>query len=133
LVAVSVLGWKVRTNARSFEQVEAAIAVLLSGEAEELVTSTDHSANQIASAPIFDQAMPLPMPNPALLDVLLPAYAPCQHLPGRGGSCREAVWQPQRGYIPCGFLGATGELHEVRVVMVFAEPAILTRTRTSIR
>lgn len=62
------------------------------------------------------------LPNPAIMDVLLPAYAPCPHFRSRGGSCREAVWSPEQGLVPRGFLGATGELHEVRLVMVFAEP-----------
>ena len=38
------------------------------------------------------------------------------------GKCREAKWDPQRGHVPRGFLGSTGEPEEVEVVMVFSEP-----------
>lgn len=57
-------------------------------------------------------------PNRRLFDALVEAYQPCRQF----GTCREAVWNPQRGHIPRGFLGATGELSDVEVVMVFAEP-----------
>lgn len=57
-------------------------------------------------------------PNPQLLALLLEAYRPCQNF----GICREAKWSPADGHIPRGFLGATGELSEVEVVMVFSEP-----------
>ena len=57
-------------------------------------------------------------PNPALFDVLQEAYAPCVNF----GVCREARWQPADGHMPRGFLGATGALNDVEVVMVFAEP-----------
>ena len=53
-----------------------------------------------------------------LVDTLIEAYRPCRHL----GTCREAVWSPERGHIPRGFLGATASLSDVEVVMVFAEP-----------
>ncbi len=58
------------------------------------------------------------LPNPRLIDVLLPAYRPC----GRFGTCAEAVWKPEIGHVPRGFLGATGELSDVKLVMIFAEP-----------
>jgi len=38
------------------------------------------------------------------------------------GVCREAVWSPRGGHVPRGFVGATGALADVEVVMVFAEP-----------
>ena len=57
-------------------------------------------------------------PNRDLFDLLIDAYQPCR----RFGTCREAKWSPQRGHIPRGFLGASGELTDVEVVMVFAEP-----------
>ena len=60
----------------------------------------------------------IPRPNPKLVEALLPAYAPCPNF----GSCPEAVWDPRCGHIPRGFLGATGTLAEVEVVMLFAEP-----------
>jgi len=58
------------------------------------------------------------LPNKDLLDVLLPAYAPCAQF----GMCREAQWNPARGQIPRGFIGATGKPEDVEVVMVFSEP-----------
>ena len=61
---------------------------------------------------------PLPLPNRSLLDILGAAYRPCANF----GLCREAQWNPQRGHIPRGFLGATGTPEEVEVIMVFAEP-----------
>ena len=57
-------------------------------------------------------------PNSELFNVLLNAYRPCRHF----GICREAVWDPKCGHIPRGFLGATAQLSDVEVVMVFAEP-----------
>ncbi len=57
-------------------------------------------------------------PHQSLVEVLLPAYSPCSNF----GTCPEAVWQPKAGHMPRGFLGATGELAEVRLVMIFAEP-----------
>ena len=38
------------------------------------------------------------------------------------GQCPESRWRPECGHIPRGFLGATGTLEDVRVVMVLAEP-----------
>jgi hypothetical protein len=62
------------------------------------------------------------LPNAALIDALLPAYAPCAHLRQFGGLCRESHWQPESGHLPRGYVGATGALADVEVVMVFAEP-----------
>lgn len=53
-----------------------------------------------------------------LKSLILKSYAPCQFF----GQCREARWAPESGHIPRGFLGATGSLDEVELVMVFAEP-----------
>ncbi len=62
-------------------------------------------------------------PNAKLISVLKRAYAPrCPHFSSHGGSCPESTWEPQCGHVPRGFLGATGALEEVRVVMVLAEP-----------
>ena len=66
------------------------------------------------------KAAPQIQPNSALIDLLQDAYAPCKNF----GVCREARWQPANGHIPRGFLGATGELSEVELIMVFAEPGI---------
>ncbi len=57
-------------------------------------------------------------PNDALLSVLLDAYRPCPNF----GVCREAVWDPEEGHVPRGYLGATGKLKSIEVIMVFAEP-----------
>ena len=57
-------------------------------------------------------------PNPELVAVLLEAYAPCKNF----GVCKEAEWAPKEGLMPRGFLGATSELKDVEVVMIFAEP-----------
>jgi len=62
--------------------------------------------------------MPLKL-NSAIADVLLPAYAPC---PEFGRACTEMRWQPKTGHVPRGFLGASGALNEVELVLVFAEP-----------
>ncbi len=58
------------------------------------------------------------LPHPQLRAVLEPAYRPCAGF----GTCAEAVWRPESGHVPRGFLGATGRLDEVRAVLVFAEP-----------
>ena len=58
------------------------------------------------------------LPNAALRKALLPAFGPCPEF----GSCLQARWKPERGHVPRGFLGATGELRDVRIVMIFAEP-----------
>lgn len=58
------------------------------------------------------------LPNSELLVVLGEAYRPC----GNFGTCREARWEPRKGHVPRGFLGAVGRPDEVEVVMVFAEP-----------
>lgn len=62
--------------------------------------------------------MPL-KPNPAIANILSPAYSPC---PEFGRACVEMRWQPHAGHVPRGFLGASGALGEVELVLVFAEP-----------
>ncbi len=55
-----------------------------------------------------------------LLDLLLPAYTPCQHF---SGACANAcTWQPDRGLVPCAFGGAIGSADDVKLVIVTAEP-----------
>ena len=61
-------------------------------------------------------------PNEKLIEVLSPAYGPCRHMLTHGGGCPESRWKPAIGHVPRGFLGATGELAEVELVMVLAEP-----------
>ena len=59
-------------------------------------------------------------PTKELTDVLLPAYGPC---PGFEGTCKDiATWDPPKGHVPRGFVGATSNLGEVEVVILFAEP-----------
>lgn len=60
----------------------------------------------------------MPDLNLKLANVLVDAYRPCQHI----RACKQAVWYPEHGHIPRGFLGATGCLSDVKVVLVFAEP-----------
>ena len=58
--------------------------------------------------------------GPALLDLVVPAYAPCPHF---AGACHGAcVWDPPAGLVPCAFGGAIGALDEVQLVIVTAEP-----------
>lgn len=57
--------------------------------------------------------------NQALQSLLAPAYAPCEKFTG---ACSEMRWQPEAGHVPRGFLGSTGSLEEVELVLVFAEP-----------
>ncbi len=59
-----------------------------------------------------------PLPHPGLRTHLLRAYAPCQFL----GICRHARFDARVGHVPRGYLGATAELKDVAVVLVFAEP-----------
>ena len=67
-------------------------------------------------------------PNGKLIEVLAPSHAPCRHMLTQGGGCPESQWSPAAGHVPRGFLGATGELDEVELVMVLAEPGDPKRT-----
>lgn len=58
------------------------------------------------------------MPNAEMVKLLSPMYRPCANF----GICPEARWDPFFGHMPRGYKGCTGELLEVEVVMVFAEP-----------
>ncbi len=57
--------------------------------------------------------------NPLLANLLAPAYAPCSAF---SGPCHEMRWSPSQGHVPRGFLGATGTLEDIELVLVFAEP-----------
>ncbi len=61
----------------------------------------------------------MPEPNAALKAIFLPAFAPCDSF---GRDCSTMGWDPARGHIPRGFFGATGDLEDVRLVLVCAEP-----------
>jgi hypothetical protein len=54
-----------------------------------------------------------------LVEILLPAFAPCERF---RGSCQTMRWRPEQGHMPRGFCGATGTLSEVEVVFIVAEP-----------
>jgi hypothetical protein len=54
-----------------------------------------------------------------LLRTIQPAYAPCEHF---GGVCGEMRWSPPGGHVPRGFCGALGDVGEVELVLVSAEP-----------
>ena len=58
------------------------------------------------------------MPAAPLKSLLLEAYRPCRFF----GQCREASWEPENGYVPRGYLGATGHAEDVEIVMVLSEP-----------
>ena len=54
-----------------------------------------------------------------LKTILEPAYR-CEEF---DGACKgQAVWNPESGQFPRGYYGALGNLHEVRLVMILAEP-----------
>ena len=57
--------------------------------------------------------------NKSLRAILKPAYDPCQ---GFSGVCASMRWSPESGHVPRGFYGALGDVPEVRLVMVLAEP-----------
>lgn len=57
--------------------------------------------------------------HPSLERILTPAYHPCQEF---SNNCKVMRWNPDAGHVPRGFLGACGELSEVELVLVFAEP-----------
>jgi hypothetical protein len=69
------------------------------------------------------------MPNPRISAILSPAYEPC---PEFAMACRKMRWQPERGHVPRGFAGATGELSEVELVLVVAEPGEPIEARDAI-
>ena len=59
------------------------------------------------------------LPCPELTALLLPAYK-CRHFDG--GCAGAAVWDPDRGFVPRGFIGALGRLDDVKLVLLLAEP-----------
>lgn len=58
------------------------------------------------------------LPHRAILDLLREAYVPCQYF----GTCAQAVYDPKKGLVPRGYLGATASLNDVEAVIVLAEP-----------
>lgn len=69
----------------------------------------------IKRAPSFEVKLPQ-----KLEEVLLPAYGPCPEFTRTCG--REMRWNPSQGHVPRGPLGACGDISEVELVLVFAEP-----------
>ena len=64
--------------------------------------------------------MDVAAPAPEIASILQRALAPCPHL---AGVCAgHACWDPAHGYLPRGYLGATGRVHDVRLVLATAEP-----------
>mgnify|MGYP001222180831 CR=1 FL=1 len=59
------------------------------------------------------------LPAKEIIEILKPAYEPCKSIE----ICSQANWHPEKGHIPRGYLGATGEISEVEVVFVLAEPS----------
>ena len=60
------------------------------------------------------------IPAIEILDQLLDAYRPCR---GFAAECRGiAKWDPDQGYVPRGFVGATASIHEVELIILVAEP-----------
>jgi len=57
--------------------------------------------------------------NPNLEQILYSAYEPCKEL---ARNCTSMRWEPAAGFLPRGFLGATGSLEEVELILVCAEP-----------
>lgn len=61
------------------------------------------------------------LPCDELVEVLAPAFKPSDMLADK---CRcLAKWDPARGFVPRGFIGALGSLEDVEVVIIVAEPA----------
>ena len=57
-------------------------------------------------------------PNKELVKILERAYS-CSSF---YGTCKSACWNPEAGFIPRGYLGATNTIEDVEVVFVLAEP-----------
>ena len=58
------------------------------------------------------------IPRP-LAKILEPAYGPCREF---GRACTTMRWDPRAGHVPRGFYGAIGDLSEVELILVVAEP-----------
>ena len=54
-----------------------------------------------------------------LIDILVPAFLPCA---GFKTACSQANWNPLCGNVLRGFVGASGDLKEVEIILVIAEP-----------
>ena len=74
------------------------------------------------------------LPHPELLETMKAAY-PCAKFEEQQEAaldfktdiincktCKEAVWHPTKGYMPRGYIGATGELDDVHAILVCINP-----------
>ncbi|SVC13531.1 uncharacterized protein METZ01_LOCUS266385, partial [marine metagenome] len=61
------------------------------------------------------------LPCEELLEVLKPAYVPCKNFEG---ICKDKIlgWNPSTGNVPRGYCGAFGNIKDVKLVLVAAEP-----------
>lgn len=55
-----------------------------------------------------------------LIEVLLPSLFPCEYF--KGPCADKCLWKPQLGFVPRGYFGATGNLNDVELILVTAEP-----------
>ena len=67
------------------------------------------------------------MTNPLLRTSLLPAYGPASSGHAKGcprfrNICSQMRWCPSSGHVPRGFWGALGDVRDVELVLVAAEP-----------
>ena len=74
------------------------------------------------------------LPHPKLLEIMKDAY-PCVKFKEQQESvlnfktdpinckiCKEAVWNPAKGYIPRSYIGATGNLEDVEAILICISP-----------
>lgn len=83
---------------------------------------SDHTAatlNSVTFSIVMHTSRPAPLSGP-LAAALVGAYSPCPSF--RGACSGETRWDPEAGHVPRGFCGATGDLADVDLVLVCAEP-----------
>jgi len=85
---------------------------------DELGTGLESLESMAAGKESKSEIARFPRSNTRLETVMLDAFSPCDKF----GLCPEATWDPEKGYVPRGFLGATGSLRDVEAIFVFAEP-----------
>ncbi len=65
----------------------------------------------------------MPKMNKELADIIKEAYRPCESLKNSCACGKNGiVWNPEKGHVPRGFCGATGEIKDIKLVLVLAEP-----------
>jgi hypothetical protein len=61
-----------------------------------------------------------PLPNADLIEILMPSLAPCPQLLG---ACAGKVrYDPGTGFVPRGWIGGSGSLADIPLVLITAEP-----------